>query len=102
MTFTTDFDASIALICFFRLMRTVSSPYTSIETVSIDIIYRGTGTGIQFYEVEHTYKQTYNSQDNLYVNRKSYEVHDQDELASILCYEYLGRHIKDLMKGVPT
>ncbi len=96
MLFTTDFDASIALLTFFRLMRTVPSPHTSIKTDLIDISYRGTGTGIEFYYVTHKYHQYDNSM-NTYVNYKSYEVHDQDELATLLCYDYLGRNIKDII-----
>lgn len=96
MVFTTNFDASIALLAFFTLMRTKPSPNTSIETESIDISYRGTGTGIEFYYVTHKYHQ-YDNGMMTYVKYKSYEVHDQDELATLLCYDHLGRNINELI-----
>lgn len=97
MLFSTNFDTSIALLTFFKLMVTVTSPYTSIETESIDISYRGTGAGIEFYYVTHKYHQ-YDNGMMTYVEYKTYEVHDQEELAAQLCYEYLGRNIHDLLR----
>lgn len=99
MKLTTDFNASIALCAFFRLMETTPSLYTTAETVELNITYKGTGTGLEFYEVEHIYKQLYNFQNTLYINKKTYDVQNQEELASLLCYEYLGKQIKELLRG---
>ena len=71
MLFSTNFDASIALLTFFRLMRTVPSPHTSIKTDLIDISYRGTGTGIEFKHVVYfaknaTYIYRYQAPHDLY------------------------------------
>lgn len=97
MLFSTNFNTSIALLTFFRLMVTLPSPHTSIETEAIDISYRGTGAGIEFYYVTHKYHQ-YDNGMMTHEEHKTYEVHDQDELAALLCYDYLGRNIKDLLK----
>ena len=97
MLVSTNFNTSIALLTFFRLMVNEPSPNTSIETEAIDISYRGSGAGVEFYYVTHKYHQ-YDNGMMTYVEYKTYEVHDQDELAALLCYDHLGRNIKDLLK----